>query len=107
MRNKKTSRSLALIVSGEIGELQCTLELLLRHYGERIRGDLQELQQAVQTSPAQSAKATKIKTHDLRDMLMLIRGLEVRPTKGKRRDLKRLESLVEDLQGFVRDWKAM
>jgi hypothetical protein len=37
-------------------------------------------------------------------MLMLLRSLDVKPAKGKRRDLKKVELLVEELRGIVERW---
>jgi hypothetical protein len=38
-------------------------------------------------------------------MLMLLRSLEVKPTKGRRRDLKKIETLVEELRNIVNRWE--
>jgi hypothetical protein len=37
-------------------------------------------------------------------MLMLLRGLEVKPDKGRRRDLKRIEALLAELQEITARW---
>ena len=42
--------------------------------------------------------------HDLRDMLTLLRTLEVKPEAGRRKDLKKIESLVEDLRQLSARW---
>ena len=41
---------------------------------------------------------------DLRDMLILLRTLEVKPEAGRRKDLKKIESLVEDLRLLSERW---
>ena len=41
---------------------------------------------------------------DLRDMLTLLRTLEVKPEAGRRKDLKKIESLVEDLRLLSERW---
>ncbi len=41
---------------------------------------------------------------DLRDMLTLLRTLEVKPEAGRRKDLKKIESLVEDLRVLSERW---
>ena len=41
---------------------------------------------------------------DLRDMLTLLRTLEIKPEAGRRKDLKKIESLVEDLRVLSERW---
>ena len=41
---------------------------------------------------------------DLRDMLTLLRTLEVKPEAGRRKDLKKIESLVEELRLLSERW---
>lgn len=57
-------------------------------------------------SKAQAAKAARQMSqfHDLRDMLTLLRTFEVTAGVARRKDLKRVESLVEELQLFARHW---
>ena len=42
--------------------------------------------------------------HDLRDMLTLLRTLDVKPEVGRRKELKKIESLVEDLRLLSERW---
>lgn len=42
--------------------------------------------------------------HDLRDMLTLLRTFEVDPGVAKRRDFKRVENMLEELQLLARHW---
>ena len=41
---------------------------------------------------------------DVRDLLMLLRALEVKPAKGRRRDLKKIENLIEELRAITERW---
>ncbi len=42
--------------------------------------------------------------HDLRDMLILLRTLQLKPAEGRRKDLKKVESVVEDLRLLAAKW---
>ena len=58
---------------------------------------------------AAQAAATRLdsphsEVHDLRDMLTLLRTLEVKPEAGRRKDLKKIESLVEELRLLSERW---
>ena len=45
------------------------------------------------------------KNRDIRDMLTLLRNAGIKPEKGRRKDLKKLDSISEDLTMMVQDWK--
>ena len=51
-----------------------------------------------------NAKVKADRLRDARDMITLIRKLKVRPEKGRRRDLKKLDLLLEELQRFTDNW---
>lgn len=44
------------------------------------------------------------KNRDIRDMLTLLRNAGVKPDKGRRKDLKRLDSISDDLSMMVENW---
>ena len=54
---------------------------------------------------AVAARDADTRIYDLRDMLTVLRTLEVKPLAGKRRDLKRIEAAVEDLRMLIERWK--
>jgi hypothetical protein len=101
----KEEVSLPEVVGKELEELDAAFHMIVRAYTQRFTTELDLVRRGVETIKEQK-KIARGQIQDLRDMLMLIRQLEIKPTKGKRRDLKRLEGLVDDLQGFVRDWEA-
>ena len=42
--------------------------------------------------------------YDLRDMTTLLRTLDVKPVAGRRKDMKKIESLVDELRLLVERW---
>ena len=44
------------------------------------------------------------KLRDIREMLTLLRHVEVKPEKGRRKDLKKLDSVIGDLAILVENW---
>lgn len=44
------------------------------------------------------------KNRDIRDMLTLLRNVGVKSEKGRRKDLKKLDSVSEDLTMMVENW---
>jgi len=44
------------------------------------------------------------KLRDIRDMLTLLRNADVKPEKGRKKDLKKLDSITGDLLMLVEKW---
>jgi hypothetical protein len=80
-----------------------TFREILRSYGSEIETEVLRLAKRV-TSESEK-KVTRERVHEMRDILMLLRDLEVKPEKGRRRDLKRIETLVSDIREIVDRWK--
>jgi hypothetical protein len=72
-------------------------------YTSRIEGQIAQIREKVleQTkNPKQSAAHIR----DLRDMITLCRTLDIKPDKGRRKDLKKIDSLVDELLILVQNW---
>jgi len=80
-----------------------TFRDILRHYGTEIETEIVRLAKRVTTESEK--KVTRERVHEMRDILMLLREVEVNPKKGRRRDLKRLETLVGDVRDIVDRWR--
>ena len=72
MKKQTASKSLSSLVGRELESVGSLLELVLRNYKKRIQSNLGAVQKAVGQIEAKDQK-----TRDLRDMLMLIRQLDV------------------------------
>jgi len=70
-------------------------------------GRLEEEIDLVQESVGKLTSAKKIpaaKMRDLRDMLTLLRKFSIKPEKGRRKDLKKIDALVGDLTMLIEQW---
>ncbi len=75
----------------------------LEAYGGKLDQDLAGVRANV-LAQGNAAKLPAAKLRDLRDMLTLCRTLDVRPEKGRRKDLKKFEGLVEELGLLMGGW---
>jgi arginyl-tRNA synthetase len=91
-------------VAEELTFLRRNFRELIATYGANIEGDIARLQAAVSEAAASKRKLPASRVPELRDMLMMLRNFDVKPAKGRRRDLKKIENLVEDLQAIVEHW---
>lgn len=87
----------------ELEFLRTTFNETAARYAERIEGEIVEIQEAV----LEAASRKKIPTErirDFRDMLTMIRGMIVKPEKGRRKDLKKIDLAVGELRLFIDKW---
>lgn len=76
---------------------------IITHFTTEVESDLAQIASLV--SDLGEEKAARLeRAHDLRDMLLLIRSLDVKADKGRRRDLKRIETLVCELREIATRW---
>lgn len=92
-------------VAEELAFLRKTFRDLVGAYASQLEAEMAQIQASVAADSSSRKKLPASRTSDLRDMLMMLRSLEVKPAKGKRRDLKKVENLVEELRLIVDRWE--
>lgn len=85
----------------EIETVRATLRATLAAYEARLGADLDAVRDRI---AAGSGDLSPAKVHDLRDILTLLRNLDIKPEKGRRKDLKKIDSAVSDLALLVETW---
>jgi hypothetical protein len=90
-------------VAEELAFLRKCFHDLIAAYTGQVEGGITALIELVQ-SDAQARKWPPGRAHELRDMLSLLRNLDIKPAKGRRRDLKKVETLLEELRRIVERW---
>lgn len=73
-------------------------------YLARIDGELDGIREAV-ASMASQKKVPKERMKSLRDLLLILREVEVKPEKGRRRDLKKIEMAAKEMRRVVESWE--
>ena len=91
-------------VAEELAFLRKTFRDLVGAYSTAVEGEITHLHTLVCAEAESKRKLPASRTADLRDMLMLLRSLEVKPAKGRRRDLKKVENTVEELRAIAARW---
>ena len=102
---KKTPASPIKSAADEIEALRRLFHATLKNFASSVETDLDLLHKGI-TAKEVTGK-TKIPDElirDSRDMVTLIRTLDIKPEKGRRRDLKKIESVIEDIQKIVAKW---
>jgi len=102
-RNKSPDASPVISVARELRMLRRDLKEVGRQYLQRIEGELAEVLNAVNNlGKIENVPSSKIR--DLRDMTILLRGLQIKAEKGRRKDLKKIDSIVGELRLFLDRW---
>ena len=104
MKAKARTKKLTLPtkpVLDELRFLRATFREIVTHYSSELEGEIARLANLVGVEDeAQNPERLR----DVRDLLLLLRGLDVKPAKGRRRDLKKIETLLDELGHIAERW---
>jgi hypothetical protein len=99
-RVKPKNTSPARMLETELEKLRQDLRATVRAYAARLEIGLAESRAALEASkPAEELSRERL--HQLRDLTILVRKRKLKPEKGRRKDLRKIDSLIEDLQLLV------
>lgn len=110
MKARDRGAESAAAVSAALGHLRGAFRESAESYAARIEGDLSSIVRAVRLAAGPEAARTRKGElpervrHDLRDMQALLADLRLKPAKGRRKDLHRVEELVADLLARTSEW---
>jgi len=100
LRNGASDASPAKLLESELRKLRGEFRRTLRVYSARL-----EIQLAQSVAALQSAKAgdelPREHIHQLRDLTTMVRKRKLKPEKGRRKDLRKIDSLITDLHAFL------
>jgi hypothetical protein len=84
----------------ELQKLRRELRTTARVYTQRLEHELIAATDALgRYAPAE--KLTREQLHRVRDFAMMVRQRRLRPDKGRRKDLRRIDSLISDLRPLI------
>ena len=84
----------------ELQKLRRELRTTARVYTQRLEHELIAATDAlVRYAPAE--KLTREQLHRVRDFAIMVRQRRLRPDKGRRKDLRRIDSLISDLRPLI------
>src|SRR5262249_28324848 len=94
---KSTATSPVRQLESELGKLRSDLRTTVRAYSARLEIELARSRAALEASkPAEELSRERL--HQLRDLTILVRKRKLKPEKGRRKDLRKIDSLIEELQ---------
>jgi hypothetical protein len=102
MSSDESEASPSKAVIGELENLRIELRQAVDSYTARLDSEIERVRAAIESGGAKNASSARIR--DLRDMLTLLRHRQIRASKGRRKDLKKFESIVSDLGMLIENW---
>ena len=88
---------LANEVASELESLRSALDEMTEHYRLRIAAQIGELMQTVRGNEAPGEKPTLPPARTLQPMLQHLRSANLKPRKGRPKDFRRVEKLLDEL----------
>ena len=104
MKSDGTEASPTKAVVTELQNLRTELREAVDSYGDSsgIRNRAGAGDGREPAAPLKNLSSARMR--DLRDMLTLLRHRQIKPDKGRRKDLKKIESVVGDLAMLIENW---
>ena len=87
------------MLAGELAILRGDLRKTIRAYAARLDLDLAESVAAVSSKRAEALSREQL--HDVRDLTIMVRKRKLKPEKGRRKDLRKIDSLINDLHSIT------
>src|ERR1700740_2827293 len=87
----------------EVEILRKSFRACLDVYASRVEAELGHIKELT-LAKTQSPHLSQNTISHLRDMITLCRTLDIKPEKGRRKDLKKIDSLIDELNLMVENW---
>jgi hypothetical protein len=98
-QKKHRETSPVTMLAGELAILRRDLRATIRAYAARLEIDLAESMAAVSSKRAEALSREQL--HDIRDLTIMVRKRTLKPEKGRRKDLRKVDSLIHDLHSIT------
>lgn len=97
---KQREVSPVTMLTEELAALRRDLRKTIRAYAARLELDLAESAAAVALSKRVESLSRE-RLHDIRDLTIMLRKRKLKPEKGRRKDVRKIDSLIRDLHSIT------
>ena len=99
----QTPKALGAVARQQLLLVNGMLDEVARNYLARLHREIAELIRALEKKQAQPGFSRR-EIKDLHGSLKQIAHLQINPEKGRRKDLKKIDALIGELQSTVERW---
>jgi hypothetical protein len=99
-KKKRREATPVTMLTDELTGLRRDLHKTIRAYTARLELDLAESAAAVALSQRVDSLSRE-RLHDIRDLTIMLRKRKLKPDKGRRKDVRKIDSLIRDLHSII------
>jgi len=99
----QTPKALGAVARQQLLLVNGLLDEVARNYLARLHREITELIRALEKKQVQPGFSRR-ELKDLHEILKQIANLQINPEKGRRKDLKKIDALIGELQSTVERW---
>ena len=97
---KRTETSPVRVLEPELAALRRDLRATMRAYAARLEIDLAESAAAVNSAKA-AETLSRERLHKIRELMITVRNRKLKPEKGRRKDLRKIDALIRGLRSVT------
>jgi hypothetical protein len=97
-RVKHSEVTPATILERELDALRRDLRATIRAYAGRLEIDLAESRKVI---ALKNGNLTRERLHDIRELMILVRNRKLKPQHGRRKDVRRIDSIIRDVHSIT------
>jgi hypothetical protein len=102
-KTSQTPKTLGAVARQQLLLVDGMLDEVARNYLARLHREIAELLRVLEKKQAEPGFSHK-ELKDMREMLKQIALLQINPERGRRKDLKKIDALIGELQATVERW---
>jgi hypothetical protein len=102
-KTSRTPKALGAVARQQLLLLNGLLDEVARNYLARLHREIGELIRVLEKKQAKPGFSHR-ELKDLHDILKRIALLQINPERGRRKDLKKIDALIGELQSTVERW---
>ena len=102
-KTSRTPKTLGAVARQQLLLVNGLLDEVSRNYLARLHREIADLIRALERKQA-APGFSKREMKDLQVMLRNIAHIQINPERGRRKDLKKIDSLIGELQAIVEKW---
>jgi hypothetical protein len=99
-KQKRAEVTPVTVLKAELASLRRDLRATVRAYAARLEVDLAQSADAI-GSVKNGENLSREMLHDIREIMILLRNRKLKPQHGRRKDLRRIDSIIRDVHSIT------
>ncbi len=99
-RHKRSEVTPVTMLQRELEALRRDLRATIRAYVARLEIDLAESAKVV-GAEKNGENLSRERLHDIRELMILVRNRKLKPQNGRRKDVRKIDSLIRDVHSIT------